>query len=49
MGAKSSANFKKSKVWQIFHNANERPSYAIGGKLEVNRNGLDALKLNLVG
>lgn len=45
MGVKSSANFKKSKGYQVFHNADERPSYAIGGKLEVNRNGLDALKL----
>ena len=45
MGAKSSANFKKSKGYQVFHNADERPSYAIGGKLEFNRNGLDALKL----
>lgn len=45
MGNISSANFKKSKDWQVFHNADERPSYAIGGKLEFNRNGLDALKL----
>lgn len=45
MGNISSANFKKSKDWQVFHNADERPSYAIGGKLEVNRNGLDALNL----
>lgn len=45
MGNISSANFKKSKDWQVFHNADERPSYAIGGKLEVNRNSLDALNL----
>lgn len=45
MGNISSANFKKSKDWQVFHNADERPSYAIGGKLEVNRNSLDALSL----
>ena len=45
MGNISSANFKKGKDWQVFHNADERPSYAIGGQLEVNRNGLDALNL----
>ena len=45
MGNISNANFKKSKDWQVFHNADERPSYAIGGQLEVNRNGLEALEL----
>lgn len=45
MGNISSANFKKSKDFQVWHNADIRPSYAIGGGLEVNRNGAEALEL----
>lgn len=45
MGTKSSANFKKSKAWQIYHNSDIRPSYAIGGGLECNRNATEALTL----
>lgn len=45
MGQISSINFKKSSSFQIFHNADERPSYAIGGQLECDRNGYEALKL----
>ena len=45
MGNISSANFKKSKDFQVWHNADIRPNYAIGGGLEVNRNGAEALEL----
>ena len=45
MGAFSSINFKKSTSWQIYHNSDIRPSYAIGGKLECNRNAAEALNL----
>lgn len=45
MGNISSANFKKSKDFQVWHNADIRPSYAIGGGLEVNHNGAEALAL----
>lgn len=45
MGNISSAHFKKSTEWQLKHNIDVRPSYAIGGKLEFNRNSEEALKL----
>lgn len=45
MGNISSAHFKKSTKWQLKHNIDVRPSYAIGGKLEFNRNSAEALKL----
>ena len=41
----SSINFKKSKDFQVFHNANIRPSYAIGGELSYNRKGYETLKI----
>lgn len=43
MGNISSINFKKSKDFQVYHNSDIRPSYAIGGGLEVNRNHNEAL------
>lgn len=42
MGYISSINFKKSKDFQVFHNTDTRPSYAIDGKLEYNRNSDEA-------
>lgn len=45
MGQISSINFKKSSDFQVFHNADVRPKYAIGGKLECNNDGYLALKL----
>lgn len=41
----SSINFKKSKDFQVFHNANIRPNYAIGTELSYNRKGYEALKI----
>ncbi|WP_243552746.1 hypothetical protein [Helicobacter cinaedi] len=41
----SSINFKKSKDFQVFHNANIRPNYPIGGELFYNRKGYEALKI----
>lgn len=41
----SSINFKKSKDFQVFHNSTIRPNYAIGGELECNRKGYEALKI----
>lgn len=41
----SSINFKKSVAHQVFHNSTIRPNYAIGGKLECNISGYDALTL----
>lgn len=45
MGYISSINFKKSKEFQVFHNATVRPDYAIGGELNYNLKGYEALKL----
>lgn len=45
MGNIASINFKKSKDFQVYHNSDIRPSYAIGGGLEVNRNHKEALIL----
>lgn len=45
MGQISSINFKKSTDFQVFHNANIRPNYAIGGIIECNRNGYEAKEL----
>ncbi|WP_240811441.1 hypothetical protein [Campylobacter helveticus] len=41
----SSGNFKKSTSFQVFHNANIRPDYAIGGEIICNLNGYEALEL----
>lgn len=41
----SSINFQKSKDFQVFHNATERPDYAIGGEIICNRKGYEALKI----
>ena len=41
----SSFNMKQSTYFQVFHNANIRPSYAIGGELECNRKGYEAKEL----
>ncbi|MCM1222009.1 MAG: hypothetical protein NC548_46805 [Lachnospiraceae bacterium] len=41
----SSINFKKSVTYQVFHNSTIRPNYAIGGELECNIKGYDALAL----
>lgn len=41
----SSFNMKQSTDFQVFHNANIRPSYAIGGELECNRKGYEAKEL----
>ncbi|HEB8062217.1 TPA: mobilization protein [Campylobacter coli] len=41
----SSGNFKKSTSFQVFHNANVRPDYAIGGELVFDLGGYEALKL----
>lgn len=41
----SSFNMKQSTDFQVFHNANIRPNYAIGGKVECNRNGYEAKEL----
>ncbi|MCD8204441.1 MAG: hypothetical protein LUC16_01245, partial [Coprobacillus sp.] len=38
----SSINFKKSTSFQVFHNANIRPSYAIGGEIECTLKGYEA-------
>lgn len=45
MGNISSINFKKSTSFQVFHNSTIRPSYAIGGSLEYNVKGYEALKI----
>ncbi|MCR2063295.1 mobilization protein, partial [Campylobacter helveticus] len=37
--------FKKSTSFQVFHNANIRPDYAIGGEIICNLNGYEALEL----
>lgn len=41
----SSFNMKPSTDFQVFHNANIRPNYAIGGELECNRKGYEAKEL----
>ncbi|EDP7907498.1 hypothetical protein G3D81_001925, partial [Campylobacter upsaliensis] len=41
----SSINLKKSKDFQVFHNSNTRPNYAIGGELSYTLKGYEALKL----
>ena len=41
----SSFNMKPSTDFQVFHNANIRPSYVIGGELECNRKGYEAKEL----
>ncbi len=41
----SSGNFKKSTSFQVFHNANVRPDYAIGGELVFDLGGYEALEL----
>lgn len=41
----SSFNMKPSTDFQVFHNANIRPNYAIGGELECNRKGYKAKEL----
>lgn len=41
----SSGNFKKSTSFQVFHNANIRPDYAIGGEIICNLNSYEALEL----
>ncbi|EAJ0020384.1 mobilization protein [Campylobacter jejuni] len=41
----SSGNFKKSTSFQVFHNANVRPDYAIGGELIFDLGGYEALEL----
>lgn len=45
MGQISSFNMKKSTNFQVFHNGVIRPKYAIGGSVECNRKGYEALKL----
>lgn len=41
----SSINLQKSKDYQVFHNTNIRPNYAIGGELSYTLKGYEALKL----
>lgn len=41
----SSFNMKPSTDFQVFHNANIRPNYVIGGELECNRKGYEAKEL----
>lgn len=41
----SSGNFKKSTSFQVFHNADIRPDYAIGGELVFDLGGYEALEL----
>lgn len=38
----SSVNFKKSSSFQVFHNANIRPNYALGGEIICNLSGYEA-------
>ena len=45
MGNVSSFNMKQSKDFNIWHNADIRPNYAIGGGIEFSLNGYEALKL----
>lgn len=45
MGNISAIHFQKSKDFQVFHNTEERPKYAIGGRLEANRSAMEAREL----
>lgn len=45
MGNISSFNMEQSKDFNVYHNADARPNYAIGGKIEYTLNGYEATKL----